>query len=130
MIFTILQALKYNGMKETGDQILTRTVDLEQIENDNTKRLRKELKYPTTEMPPNVDPIKFESNQEKIKILREATFPGPFRIASDMVKTEILDPELVEIGWKRFNFPWYTEYSTSRYRKCLCMMFYKYPDNK
>ena len=40
--------------------------------------------------------------------LRETPPSGPSYITPAMIKTEALDPELPEIGWRRFNFPWCT----------------------
>ena len=46
-----------------------------------------------------------------------------------MVKTEVLDPELAEIGWQRFNFPRCTGYSPKRYHRGLDLLIQKYPNN-
>ena len=42
-----------------------------------------------------------------------------------MIKTEIMDPDLAEIVWSKFNFPWCTGYSPSSYRKLLDLMIHK-----
>ena len=42
-----------------------------------------------------------------------------------MVNTEVLDPEPAEIGWRRFNLPWYTGYSPKRCRKGLYLIIHK-----
>ena len=46
-----------------------------------------------------------------------------------MVKTEALDPELSEIGWRRFNFPWCTGYSPKRYKKRIGLIIHKDPND-
>ena len=46
-----------------------------------------------------------------------------------MVNTDILDPELAEIDWRRLNFPWCTIYSTKIYRQGLDIIIHKYLDN-
>ena len=46
-----------------------------------------------------------------------------------MVKTESLDLELVEIGWRRFNLPWCTGYSTKHYQRGLGILIHKDPNN-
>ena len=45
-----------------------------------------------------------------------------------MVKTEALDPELAEIIWGRFNFPWCTGYSTKCYQRGIDLLIHKYPN--
>ena len=42
-----------------------------------------------------------------------------------MVKTEALYPELAEIVWRRFNFPWCTEYSLKLYQGGLDLLIHK-----
>ena len=42
-----------------------------------------------------------------------------------MVKTEILDPELAEIGWSRLKFTWCTGYYPKRYRPGLDIIIHK-----
>ena len=46
-----------------------------------------------------------------------------------MVKTDAMESELAEIGWRRFNFPWFTGYSTKRYRKVLDLIIHKDPND-
>ena len=46
-----------------------------------------------------------------------------------MVKTEALDPELSEIGWRRFNFPWCTGYSPKRYKNGIYLIIHKDPND-
>ena len=46
--------------------------------------------------------------------LRKGISSGTSDVTPEMVKTEVLDPELAEIGWRIFNFPWCTRYSPKR----------------
>ena len=46
-----------------------------------------------------------------------------------MFKTEVLDTELAEIVWQRFNFPWCTGYLPKRYRRGLNLLIHKYPND-
>ena len=46
-----------------------------------------------------------------------------------MVKTEALDPELSEIGWRRFNLSWFTGYSPKRYKKGIGLIIHKYTND-
>ena len=45
-----------------------------------------------------------------------------------MVKTEVIDTELREIGWRRFNLPLCTGYSPCRYHKGLDILIHKDPN--
>ena len=45
-----------------------------------------------------------------------------------MVKTEYLEPEMVEIGSKLFNFPWWTGYSPKRHRRGFDLIIHKDPN--
>ena len=46
-----------------------------------------------------------------------------------MVNTEVMDPELREIGWHRFNFPWCKGYHLNRYRRDLDIIIHKEPND-
>ena len=54
---------------------------------------------------------------------------GPSDVTPSMFKTKVLDPELPEIGWRRFNFPWCTGYSPKCYRRGLDLLIHKYNNN-
>ena len=46
-----------------------------------------------------------------------------------MVKTEVMDPEIREIGWCRFNFPCCTGYSNKKYYRGIDLLIHKYPND-
>ena len=46
-----------------------------------------------------------------------------------MIKTEVPDPELAEIGWQYFNLPWHTGYLTNTYIQGLDIVIHKEPDD-
>ena len=45
-----------------------------------------------------------------------------------MVKTEVTDPKLRELGSPRFNFPWCTGYSLKSYCRRLDLLIHKDPN--
>ena len=45
-----------------------------------------------------------------------------------IVKTEVIEHELREIIWRRFNFPWCTGYSPKRYRRLIDHLIHKDPN--
>ena len=59
--------------------------------------------------------ISLEEYIKEVGLIRQETSSGPSHITPPMIKTEALDPELEEIGWRRFNFLWCTGYSTKLY---------------
>ena len=46
-----------------------------------------------------------------------------------MLKMEALDLELIEIVWRRFNFPWCTGYYPKRYQRGLDLFINKGPED-
>ena len=46
-----------------------------------------------------------------------------------MAKTEVLDPEIAEIGRRRFNFPWCTGYKPNKYRNGIDLLIHKNPND-
>ena len=80
-------------------------------------------------MPRKVTPKPYEDYSEKVRRLQEVTSSGPSVVTPTMIKTDIMDPKLAEIGWRRFKFPWYTVYSPSRYRKVLDLLIHKDPND-
>ena len=66
---------------------------------------------------------------KEVRHLREPTSSGPSDVTPTMVKTEALDTELVETGWRRFNFPWCTGYPPKRYQRGIDLLIQKYPNN-
>ena len=46
-----------------------------------------------------------------------------------MIKTEAIDPELREIGWRRLKFSSCRGYSPKRYRRGLDILIHKYPND-
>ena len=74
-------------------------------------------------------PISLEEYIKEVSIIRESTLSGPLDVTPAMVKTEALDPELAEIGWQGFNFPWCTIYSTKHYQRGIRLLINKYPND-
>ena len=64
---------------------------------------------------------------KEVKGLREDTLSGQSIATKNMVKTEKLDPELSEIGWRRLNLTWRNGYSHNRYIRGLDLIIHKYP---
>ena len=61
--------------------------------------------------------------------MREGTSSGNSDVTSSMVKIEVLDRELAEIGWRRFKLSWCTKYSPKRYQRGLNLLIHKEPND-
>ena len=66
-----------------------------------TKRYLQELAALTRLLPDKYQPISLEEYIKKVNRLKERTSSGPSDATLAMVKTEVLDPELTKIGWRR-----------------------------
>ena len=75
------------------------------------------------------EPISFGQYITEFDRLQEKTSSGHSDTTPEMVKIEALYPELSEIGWRRFNFPWCTGYSHKQYKKGLDLIIHKYPND-
>ena len=62
----------------------------------------------TGSIPSKAEPISFGKYITEFNRLQETTPSGTSDITPVMVKIEALDPEISEIGWRMFNFPWCT----------------------
>ena len=95
-------------MADYGDQIILDTAqEISELEANKTNFLQK-LAPVTGSIPNKAEHISCGKYITEFDRLRETTPYGPSYITPDMVKTEALDPELSEIGCRRFNFSWCT----------------------
>ena len=106
-------------MADYGDQIILDTAqEISELEANNNNFLQKSASI-TGSIPNKAKPISFGQYITEFDRIRETITSGPSYITTAMVKIEALDPELSEIGWRRFNFSWYTGYSPKQYKKGL-----------
>ena len=125
----LIQHQGYNGMIDYGDQILLGTAQkIPELEAD-TNNFLQELVSITGSLSEKYEPLSLEQYVAEVNRLRETTSSSPSDITPAMIKTDSLDPELAEIGWRRLNFPWFTVYSPKRYRKGLDLIIHKYPND-
>ena len=116
-------------MADYGDQIIIDTAqEIPELEA-NKNNFPQKLSSITGSIPNKAEPISFGKYITKFDRLQETTPSGPSDITPSMVKTEALDPELSEIGWRRLNFPCCTGYSPKRYKKGLDLIIHKYPNS-
>ena len=102
-------------MADYGDQIILDTAQqLSELEANKNSFLQK-LASITVSIPNKSKPISCGQYITEFDRLRETISSSPSDITPAMVKIEALDPELSEIGWIRFNFPWCTGYPPKRY---------------
>ena len=102
----LVRNLHFDGMtKYEHDILLGRSADTPHIEI-HTKRYLQELATPNRSLYDQAQPTYLEEYTEEVGCLREGTSLGPSDATPKMVKTEVLDPELAEIGCRVFNFPW------------------------
>ena len=66
--------------------------------NIHTRKFLKHLKSVTGKLPDKASPINLEDYIKLFNILRKSTSPGTSVVTPTMVKTEVLYPELREIG--------------------------------
>ena len=97
--------------------------------NTHTRKILKYLKSVTGSLPEKSSTISLEEYTKEVRNLRESTSSCPYIVTSTTVKTEVTDPELRELGWCRFNFPWYTGYSTKTYHRGLDLIIHEDPKN-
>ena len=105
MTLTLVEDLGYDVITEFWYQLLLGIEPEGDIVNAHTKNLLGDIKSSTEDLTYKVHPISMEKYVKEVKRLREATFSGPSIVIPAIVKTETLDPELKEMGWRRFNFP-------------------------
>ena len=80
-------------------------------------------------LPDKYEPLSLHQYITEVNRLQKTTSSGPSGITPEMVKTQVLDPELAEIVWRRFNFPWCTGYSPKINRKGIDLLIHKYPND-
>ena len=128
MPYLLVQNLGYNGIAEFLEKvILVKEVDTALVDTQ-TRSLLSHLKSVTGNLPEKATPITLEEYIKEIKSLRESTYSDTSPVTPAMDKTEVMDTELREIGWRRLNLPWCTFYPTCRYHKGLDILIYKDPN--
>ena len=108
MLSKLVNKLGYNGMAAWGDDILKGANIGAEMGDSHTRTFLKNLKPVTGSLPYPATTINLEEYITEANHLRESTSSGPSIVNPAMAKTEALDPELREIGWRIFNFPWCT----------------------
>ena len=125
----LVKHLQYDGMADFGNDILLgQAADIPHIDN-NTKIHLQELSALICSLPNQAQPTTLGEYTIEVSWLREGTSSGPSDVTPVMVKTEVLDSELAEIGWRRFNFPWCTRYLPKRYQRGLDLLINKDSNN-
>lgn len=110
----LVNHLNYNGMTDYGDALLLgKAPELEGLDEYTTTYLS-QLRAVDGHLPSPATPISFDEYTTEVNRLREGTSSGPSDVTPAMIKTELMDDELAEIGLHRFNFPWVTGYSNKR----------------
>ena len=119
MTHPLIQHLEYNVITDYGYQIKTGTAQkITEIKADTNNFLQKLVSI-TVYLSDKSETLSLEQYIIKVNRLQAGTSSAPSDITPSMVKIEALEPELAEIGRRRFNFPWRTGYSSKRYRKGL-----------
>ena len=114
MTSPLVNHFHFNGMTDYGNGIIMeQAADIPHLDI-YTKRYLQEIAALTRSLPDKYQPISLEEHTKEVNWIREGKSLGPYDFTPAMVKTEILDPELAEMGWKRFNFPRCTGYSPKR----------------
>ena len=107
----LVNHLNFDGMTKYSNYIiLGRAVEIPDLD-PYTRIYLNQISTITRSLPDQDQPISLEKYIKEVRRLREATFSGPSYFNPAMVKSEALDPELAEICWQIFNFPWCTGYS-------------------
>lgn len=112
----LVSLLNYNGMTTFDNDLLQGRAPLVEGIDEHTEQYLTQLRSLTITLPSPAELIPFPDYKAKVGRLWEATSSDSSPPTPVMVKTKVLDPELAEIGWHRFNFPWQTGYSCTRYR--------------
>ena len=102
----LVQELLYDIMTESGNIIVEGQKPLETKVNQYTRQILHQLRSPTNKTQRKATPITYEAYSEELRRLREGTSSGPSIVIPSMIKTDIMDPELEEIGWRMVNFSW------------------------
>ena len=119
--------LHFNGMTDYGSEILLgQATDILHLEIF-TKRYLQELAALTRLLYDKAQPIYLGKYTKEVNQMREGNSSGPSYVTPSMVKTEVLDPELAEIGWQIFNFPWCTGYLPKCYQRGLGLLIKRDP---
>ena len=98
MTSPLVNHLHFNGMAEYGKNILLGKATYIMHIDIYTKRYFQEIAAITRSLPDKKQPIYLEEYTKEVGCIREGTSSGPSDATSSMVKTEVLDPELAEIG--------------------------------
>lgn len=129
MIPPLVNLLHYDGITEFGDELLRGRAPTVEGIDDHTQAYLDQLKSVSGLLPEPASPVPFPHYVTAVNRLREGTSSGPSDTTPAMVRTELDDMELAEIGWHRFNFPWCTGYSPDRFRRGLDLLLHKDPND-
>ena len=97
--------------------------------NTHTRKLLKHRRSVTGDLPEKASPTSLEDYIKKFLRLRESTPSGPSIVTPDIVKTEVTNPDLRELGLHTFNSPWCTGHPPKRYRRGIDLLIHKVPNS-
>eukprot|EP00957_Ditylum_brightwellii_P143499 10931942-Ditylum_brightwellii.AAC.1 len=79
--------------------------------------------------PKPADPAPSFQYEKEVKNIREKTSAGPSMVTPAMIKTELEDPYLANVGWMAFNILWYTGYSPRQLKEGLDLLIHNKPND-